>query len=64
MARKLRAVRAERGAVVRIRGLEVFASPALGRSAMPVSTNPPVIVFGRRCSTRGRAARFFLLMRS
>jgi cellulose synthase operon protein C len=48
-----------------IRGLEVFASPALGPVCMPVSTNPPQIVFGQALLDHpDDAARFFLLMRS
>ena len=48
-----------------IRGLEVFASPALGPVCMPVSTNPPIIVFGQTLLEHpDDAARFFLLMRS
>jgi tetratricopeptide (TPR) repeat protein len=48
-----------------LRGLEVFASPALGPVCMPVSTNPPVIVFGQTLLDHADdAARFFLLMRS
>lgn len=47
-----------------IRGLEVFSSPALGPVCMPVSTNPPVIVFGQTLLDHADdAARFFLLMR-
>jgi len=48
-----------------IRGLEVFSSPALGPVCMPISTNPPVIVFGQALLDHADdAARFFLLMRS
>jgi tetratricopeptide (TPR) repeat protein len=48
-----------------IRGLEVFSSPALGPVCMPVSANPPVIVFGQALLDHADdAARFFLLMRS
>ena len=48
-----------------IRGLEVFASPALGPVCMPVSSNPPIIVFGQTLLDHADdAARFFLLMRS
>lgn len=48
-----------------IRGLEVFSSPALGPVCMPISTNPPVIVFGQTLLDHADdAARFFLLMRS
>ena len=48
-----------------IRGLEVCSSPALGPVCMPVSTNPPVIVFGQALLDHADdAARFFLLMRS
>jgi len=48
-----------------IRGLDVFASPALGPVCMPVSANPPVIVFGQTLLDHADdAARFFLLMRS
>jgi tetratricopeptide (TPR) repeat protein len=48
-----------------IRGLEVFASPALGPMCMPASTNPPIIVFGQTLLDHtDDAARFFLLMRS
>ncbi len=48
-----------------IRGLEVLASPALGPVCMPVSLNPPIIVFGQALLDHADdAARFFLLMRS
>ena len=48
-----------------IRGLDVLASPALGPVCMPVSANPPVIVFGQTLLDHADdAARFFLLMRS
>jgi hypothetical protein len=48
-----------------IRGLDVFSSPALGPVCMPISTNPPVIVFGQALLDHADdAARFFLLMRS
>ncbi|HVY27811.1 MAG TPA: tetratricopeptide repeat protein [Polyangiaceae bacterium] len=48
-----------------LRGLEVFASPALGPVCMPVSANPPIIVFGQTLLDHSDdAARFFLLMRS
>jgi cellulose synthase operon protein C len=48
-----------------IRGLEVFASPALGPVCMPVSATPPAIVFGQALLDHSDdAARFFLLMRS
>lgn len=48
-----------------IRGLSVLTSPALGPVCMPVSTNPPVIVFGQALLDHADdAARFFLLMRS
>jgi cellulose synthase operon protein C len=48
-----------------LQGLEVFASPALGPVCMPVSSNPPVIVFGQALLDHADdAARFFLLMRS
>jgi tetratricopeptide (TPR) repeat protein len=47
-----------------LRGLEVLASPALGPVCMPVSTNPPVLVFGQSLLDHADdAARFFLLMR-
>jgi hypothetical protein len=47
-----------------LRGLEVFASPAIGPVCLPVSTNPPVIVFGQALlDLNDDAARFFLLMR-
>lgn len=47
-----------------IRGLEVLVSPALGPVCMPVSTNPPVLVFGQVLLDHADdAARFFLLMR-
>lgn len=46
-------------------GLEVLVSPALGPVCMPVSTTPPVIVFGQTLLDHADdAARFFLLMRS
>jgi hypothetical protein len=48
-----------------IRGLEVLSSPALGPVCMPVSTNPPVIVFGQSLLDHADdAGRFFLLMRA
>ncbi|RYZ09530.1 MAG: hypothetical protein EOO73_04330 [Myxococcales bacterium] len=48
-----------------LRGLEVFASPALGPVCLPASANPPVIVFGQALLDHpDDAARFFLLMRS
>lgn len=48
-----------------IRGLEVMVSPALGPVCMPVSANPPVIIFGQTLLDHADdAARFFLLMRS
>jgi tetratricopeptide (TPR) repeat protein len=48
-----------------LRGLEVLASPALGPVCMPVSTNPPQIVFGQTLLDHADdAARFFLLMRA
>lgn len=47
-----------------LRGLEVLVSPALGPVCMPVSTNPPVLVFGQTLLDHSDdAARFFLLMR-
>ncbi|HYJ11147.1 MAG TPA: tetratricopeptide repeat protein, partial [Polyangiaceae bacterium] len=47
-----------------LRGLEVLASPALGPVCMPVSTNPPLLVFGQTLLDHADdAARFFLLMR-
>jgi tetratricopeptide (TPR) repeat protein len=47
-----------------LRGLEVLASPALGPVCMPISTNPPLLVFGQTLLDHGDdAARFFLLMR-
>jgi tetratricopeptide (TPR) repeat protein len=47
-----------------LRGLEVLASPALGPICMPVSTNPPVLVFGQALLDHADdAGRFFLLMR-
>jgi len=48
-----------------IRGLEVFASPTLGPVCLPVSTNPPQIVFGQAVlDSEDDAARYFLLIRS
>ena len=48
-----------------IRGLEVFASPTLGPACLPVSTNPPQIVFGQPLlDSEDDAARYFLLIRS
>lgn len=48
-----------------LRGLDVFASPALGPVCLPVSTNPPQIVFGQSLLDHSDdAARFFLLMRA
>lgn len=48
-----------------IRGLEVFASAALGPLCMPVSTNPPQIVFGQALlDSQDDAARYFLLIRA
>jgi tetratricopeptide (TPR) repeat protein len=48
-----------------LRGLEVLGSPALGPVCMPVSSNPPTIVFGQALLDHADdAARFFLLMRS
>jgi lipopolysaccharide biosynthesis regulator YciM len=47
-----------------IRGLEVFASAALGPVCMPVSTNPPQLVFGQALlDSEDDAARYFLLIR-
>jgi hypothetical protein len=47
-----------------LRGLEVLVSPSLGPVCMPVSTNPPVLVFGQALLDHtDDAARFFLLMR-
>jgi tetratricopeptide (TPR) repeat protein len=48
-----------------IRGLEVLASPSLGPVCMPVSANPPQIVFGQSLlDSDDDAARYFLLIRS
>ncbi len=47
-----------------LRGLEVLASPALGPICMPVSTNPPMLIFGQTLLDHADdAGRFFLLMR-
>ncbi|HEY4106300.1 MAG TPA: hypothetical protein VGM44_20515, partial [Polyangiaceae bacterium] len=47
-----------------IRGLEVFASGALGPVCVPVSTAPPQIVFGQALlDSSDDAARYFLLIR-
>jgi cellulose synthase operon protein C len=47
-----------------IRELSVLASPALGPVCLPVSTSPPVLVFGQSLLDHADdAARFFLLMR-
>ncbi|MEP7049172.1 MAG: hypothetical protein ABJB12_02415, partial [Pseudomonadota bacterium] len=47
-----------------IRGIEVFASAALGPVCMPVSTNPPQLVFGQALlDSEDDAARYFLLIR-
>ncbi len=48
-----------------IRGLEVFVSPALGPVCMPVSSNPPQLVFGQALlDSEDDAARYFLMIRS
>ncbi|MES1179257.1 MAG: hypothetical protein ABUL62_33385 [Myxococcales bacterium] len=48
-----------------LRGLEVFAAPALGPVCMPVSTNPPQLVFGQALlDSEDDAARYFLMIRS
>lgn len=48
-----------------INGLQVMVSPALGPVCMPVSTNPPQVIFGQTLLDHADdAARFFLLMRS
>lgn len=48
-----------------IRGLEVFASGAIGPVCIPVSSAPPQIVFGQALlDSSDDAARYFLLIRS
>jgi tetratricopeptide (TPR) repeat protein len=48
-----------------LKGLEVLSSPALGPVCVPISSNPPVIVFGQTLLDHADdAARFFLLMRT
>ena len=48
-----------------IRGLEVFASPTLGAVCVPVSTNPPQLVFGQALlDSEDDAARYFQMIRS
>ncbi|MET0792438.1 MAG: hypothetical protein ABW061_13035, partial [Polyangiaceae bacterium] len=48
-----------------IRGLEVFASPALGPVCLPISSAPPQLVFGQALlDSEDDAARYFLLIRS
>ncbi len=48
-----------------INALQVFVSPGIGSTCMPVSSNPPQIVFGKELiDSDDDAARYFLLVRS
>ncbi len=48
-----------------INGLDVFVSTTIGATCMPVSSNPPQIVFGKALlDSEDEAARYFLLVRA